>query len=124
VDLPGYGYAKISKNNRKNITNIVEQYLKLRIECTMLFLLIDIRLPPQAIDLDFVNLLGKEGIPFDILFTKIDKVSQLKKQKIVQQWQNILRLTWSTLPNMFLTSAIDMCGRDDILTRIASIIES
>jgi GTP-binding protein len=119
VDLPGYGYAKAGKGDRRRFANIIENYLKQREMLTLLFLLIDSRLAPQKNDLDFVQILGEEGIPFEIIFTKTDKISRSAVQKTIQQWQNALYETWEELPNMLLTSSEKRTGREEVLEHVA-----
>jgi GTP-binding protein len=118
TDLPGYGYAKVGKNKRHELMQIVENYLQQRTSLTLLFLLIDSRLPPQDIDLNFVRYLGEQGIPFDMVFTKTDKISASAKQKNLQLWNAALQPSWEKLPPMLFSSAVNGAGRQDILEEI------
>ncbi len=121
VDLPGYGYAQRGKDGREKIRIIIESYILERIELTNLFLLIDCRHEPQKIDLDFINWLGDNGIPFSLVFTKTDKLSKSRLQINTMQYLDKLNETWEELPPVFYTSAEHKAGRDEILDYIESI---
>ena len=118
VDLPGYGYAKISKSERQKFRLIIEQYLLLRKSLVCLFLLIDSRHEPQALDLQFLRWLGENKIPFAICFTKTDKLSKNQLHNSIQNYKNKLLLEWESLPQFFLSSAFNKTGKDEILTFI------
>ena len=123
VDLPGYGYASISKTMREKWTKMIRDYLLLRENLQVVFVLVDSRLEPQKIDLDFINSLGEDGVPFAIIFTKTDKLSANKVQGNVQRLKNKLAESWEEMPYMMLSSAETGKGRDEILTFIEQINE-
>jgi len=118
VDLPGYGYAGVSKKDRNNWLNFINEYLLKRENLTCLFVLIDARLKPQAIDLEFINNLGENEIPFVIVFTKMDKVSKLQLKKNTELFFKELKMTWDELPQYFISSSKTASGRDHILDYI------
>ncbi len=118
VDLPGYGYAKVSQNSRRRWEQMIENYLRKRENLTNVFVLIDSRHSPQKIDLEFVNQLGKWEIPFCLVFTKADKETQKEVAKNVKDFLNAMRKTWQFLPQHFVTSAVKKLGRDKILAFI------
>ena len=121
VDLPGYGYAKVSKTARASWSKMISHYLRRRENLTCLFVLIDSRLPPQAIDLEFMEMLGTEGIPFVLVFTKADKQSVSRTQVLVNDYLAALRPTWDELPRYFVTSATSKQGRDELLGFITDV---
>ena len=121
VDLPGYGYASISKTMREKWTAMIDHYLALRPNLQLVFVLIDARLDPQKNDLDFINRLGENSIPFAIIFTKTDKVSKLKVSQNVAKFKEKMSETWEELPTFFLSSAEKGDGRDEILGYIEGI---
>lgn len=121
VDLPGYGYASISKTMRDKWTTMIDHYLTLRPNLQLVFVLIDSRLDPQKNDLDFINGLGEKGVPFAIVFTKTDKVSKLKVSQNVAKFKEKMMETWEELPPLFLSSAEKGDGRDEILGYIEAI---
>lgn len=121
VDLPGYGYASISKSMREKWTAMIDHYLALRPNLQLVFVLIDSRLEPQKNDLDFINRLGENGVPFSVIFTKTDKVSKLKVSQNVEKFKEKMLETWEELPPFFLSSAEKGDGRDEILDYIESI---
>lgn len=118
VDLPGYGYAQRSKNDRIKLENMIKSYILNREEMTNLFVLIDSRHKPQRIDMEFMNWLGENGIPFSIVFTKLDKVSPSAGKKLLEIYCNALLEQWEELPPIFRTSSQDRRGRDAILDYI------
>jgi GTP-binding protein len=118
VDLPGYGYAKTGRTMRNTIAHLINAYLRQRTALVLLFLLIDSRIAPQKIDMEFIDFLGNEGIPFNIIFTKTDKISQSSVKKTILQWKHILRSTWEELPTMLLSSSTKGTGRTEILAAI------
>jgi GTP-binding protein len=115
VDLPGYGFAKVSQSQRRNWEQMIENYLRKRETLVNVFALIDSRHSPQKIDLDFLTQLGKWEIPFSLVFTKADKESQKEVSKNVKAFLDAMRETWQFLPRHFVTSAIKKMGRDKIL---------
>jgi GTP-binding protein len=121
VDLPGYGYAKLGKDSRRKIRTIIDTYLCRRVELTCLFVLIDSRLEPQRIDLEFIGMLGESGIPFAIIFTKSDKISNGRLRENVEKYRLCLLESWEELPPMFCTSATHGKGRDEVLDYIEKI---
>jgi GTP-binding protein len=118
VDLPGYGFAKVSQSQRKKWEKMIEDYLRKRPNLVMVFVLIDSRHSPQQIDLGFVNTLGKWQIPFCLVFTKADKENQRTVSKNVKDFLDRMRESWQFLPQHFVTSTIKKMGRDKILGRI------
>lgn len=121
VDLPGYGYAQRGKEGREQIRKIIDSYILNRDELTCLFLLLDSRHEPQKIDLDFINWLGEEQVPFAIVFTKIDKMSKGKLKDNTRAYLDKLKETWEELPPVFYTSSEHRLGGDDILDYIDGI---
>lgn len=124
VDLPGYGYARRGKEGREKIQEIIEQYILERLQLTSLFVLIDCRHEPQVIDLEFMEWLGENGVPFSIIFTKNDKISQTRLNENVTRYKNKLLETWEELPPLFYTSSEKRKGRDEILDYIDNINDS
>ena len=118
VDLPGYGFAKVSQSQRKKWEKMIEDYLRKRSNLVMVFVLIDSRHSPQKIDLEFVNTLGEWQIPFCLVFTKADKEKQRVVSKNVKDFLERMRESWQFLPQHFVTSTIKKMGRDKILERI------
>ena len=118
VDLPGYGFAKVSQTQRKKWEKMIEDYLRKRANLVMVFILIDSRHSPQKIDLEFVNTLGKWQVPFCLVFTKADKENQRTVSMNVKAFLEKMRESWQFLPQHFVTSTIKKLGRDKILTRI------
>ncbi|MDX1936904.1 MAG: ribosome biogenesis GTP-binding protein YihA/YsxC [Flavihumibacter sp.] len=115
VDLPGYGYAKVSQRDRRRWEQMIENYLRKRENLSYVFVLIDSRHEPQKIDLDFINQLGSWQIPFALIFTKADKENQRTVAANVKAFHSKMRETWQFLPPHFVTSAIKKQGRDKIL---------
>lgn len=124
VDLPGYGYAKRSKREQDKLVDMIRRYIALRQQMVNLFVLIDSRLEPQRIDLDFIDWLGENGVPFSIVFTKADKLSRAKTMDNVQKFMQRLEAQWEELPPYFVTSAENRQGRDEVLDYIESINQS
>ena len=114
VDLPGYGFAKVSQNSRNRWEQMIENYLRKRENLINVFILIDSRHAPQKLDLDFVNQLGKWEIPFCLVFTKSDKETQKLVSLHVRSFLDRMRETWQFLPQHFVTSAVKKLGRDKI----------
>lgn len=121
VDLPGYGYAKLSKKHRDSLEKMIQGYLQYRENMACAFVLIDGYIPPQAIDLEFVNWMGQSRIPFVLVFTKLDRLSKAEKNKNVDAFKNELLKTWNEVPPFFLTSSAEKLGREEILAFIESI---
>ena len=124
VDLPGYGYAKRGKKATEKLQNIIEHYILDREQLTCLFVLIDSRLSPQKIDLEFIEWLGEHGIPFGIIFTKADKNKAGELKKNVTEFLNTLQAQWEELPPHFITSSEKRIGRDEFLDYIDQINQS
>lgn len=122
VDLPGYGFAKRSKKVLDEINNMISSYILHREELLNVFLLIDIRHDPQKIDLEFMEWLGTNGIPFSIVFTKADKLGPVKARMNVEKYLKSLLDTWEELPPHFITSSEKKTGRDELLTYIEEIL--
>lgn len=118
VDLPGYGYAQRSKADRAKLETMIKNYILTREQMTNLFLLIDSRHKPQKIDLEFMNWLGENGVPFCIVFTKLDKLTPTAGKKQVAAYCETLLEEWEELPPIFRTSSEDRRGRDAILDYI------
>lgn len=118
VDLPGYGYAQRSKADRIRLEKIIRDYVLHREQMTNLFVLVDSRLKPQAIDMEFMEWLGENGIPFSIVFTKLDKLSPNAGKKLTGDYCAALLERWEELPPIFKTSSQDRRGRDAILDYI------
>ena len=121
VDLPGYGYATAGKKMREQLKSIIESYILYREQLTAVFLLIDSRLEAQQIDLDFMAWLGENGIPFSIVFTKLDKLSNSRARENTDAYKAKLLEQWEELPPIFLTSSEKRQGRDELLNYIESI---
>lgn len=124
VDLPGYGYARRNKNQQEQLTKIIEDYVLDREELTCLFVLVDSRLEPQKIDLEFVEWLGENSVPFGLVFTKADKNSRNLTQKNVQAFLRALKEQWEELPPHFVTSSVQGLGRNELLNYIEQVNRS
>ena len=121
VDLPGYGYARRGMKGQEQIRTIIEDYILEREQMTNLFLLIDSRLEPQKIDMEFMEWLGENGIPFSIIFTKADKLKGGRLKMNINAYIRELRKQWEELPPYFVSSSEDRMGRTEILDYIESI---
>lgn len=121
VDLPGYGYARVSKSSKKVFQKFITQYFGLREQLVTAFVLVDIRHTPQPIDLEFMQWLGENGIPFSIIFTKADKLRPQAIENHVEAYKNILLETWEEAPNYFITSSSKNIGKDDVLEYIDTL---
>ncbi|WP_114781417.1 ribosome biogenesis GTP-binding protein YihA/YsxC [Botryobacter ruber] len=121
VDLPGYGYAKVSKDSRESWRKMINFYFQKRENLTCVFVLIDSRHEPLKQDLDFINQLGTMGVPFVLVFTKTDKQSSIKTDATIAAYVRTLKKTWDELPRMFKTSSVDQTGRDEILKFIDEV---
>ncbi|MEP6617261.1 MAG: ribosome biogenesis GTP-binding protein YihA/YsxC [Ginsengibacter sp.] len=118
VDLPGYGFAKISQSSRRRWEQMIENYLRKRENLLTVFVLLDSRHTPQKIDLEFLSKLQKWEVPFSLVFTKADKSTQATVSKNVKLFLEAMKKTWQFLPRHFVTSAIKKMGRDKILAFI------
>lgn len=123
VDLPGYGYAKTSKSQRSGFAKIITDYVFGCEKMYFLFVLVDSRLEPQRIDLEFIHLLGEHSIPFGLIFTKGDKLSKAQLQKSVEIYSRTLSEEWAELPPMFVSSSRTSAGRDEILEFVDKILK-
>ena len=121
VDLPGYGYAKRSKKEVEKLDQMIRGYILQREQLVNVFVLVDVRLEPQKIDLEFIQWLGESSIPFAIVFTKADKLTPNKARQAMEAYKKKLSETWEEMPPMFLTSAEKKDGRDDVLNYIEQI---
>lgn len=121
VDLPGYGYAQRGKKAMDKLTNLINYYVLEREQLTCLFVLIDLRLDPQKKDIDFLNFVGENGIPFSIIFTKADKLKKQQVQPAVDKYIKFLEKSWEELPPYFVTSSESRLGREEVLDYIESI---
>jgi len=121
VDLPGYGYARVSKSTKKVFQKFITNYFEKRKQLVSAFVLVDIRHTPQPIDLEFMQWLGENMIPFSIIFTKADKLKPKAIESHVETYKNILLETWEEMPNYFVTSASKKIGKDALLEYIDSI---
>lgn len=124
VDLPGYGYAKRSKKDTEILGRIIKYYVTERRQLTCLFVLIDSRLAPQKIDIEFITMLGEKGVPFGIIFTKADKSSASKVAQNVKTFCQKLKESWEELPPYFVTSSENGRGRDEVLCYIEEVIKT
>ena len=123
VDLPGYGYAKVSKNQRDKWQKLISNYLLKRTELTLVFVLLDARLEPQKIDLEFMNWCGENQVPFVMVFTKIDKLSSSELQRNLAKYKKEMLKQWEELPQIFTTSATASAGRDPVLNYIEAVLK-
>lgn len=123
VDLPGYGYAKVSKNQRDKWQKLISNYLLKRTELTLVFVLLDARLDPQKIDLEFMNWCGENQVPFVMAFTKIDKLSSSELQRNLAKYKKEMLKQWEELPQIFTTSATASAGRDPVLNYIEAVLK-
>lgn len=121
VDLPGYGYAKRSKTQGAKLEQIISSYVLDREQMTLLFVLVDSRLAPQKIDLEFFEWLGENGVPFAIIFTKTDKLKKTEIKSNIEAYKKRLLEQWEELPPCFLTSSETAMGREEVLQYIAEI---
>jgi len=121
VDLPGYGYARVSKSAKKTFQKFITNYFSKRKQLVSAFVLVDIRHKPQPIDLEFMQWLGENMIPFSIIFTKADKLKPKVIDQHVEDYKIIMLEAWEEMPNYFVTSASKKIGQDDVLDYIDSI---
>ncbi len=115
VDLPGYGYARRDKSSRDRLRKIIEGYILGRSQMTNLFVLVDSRHAPQKIDMEFIEWLGENGVPFSIVFTKTDKLGKNAAERNIQNYCKVLLETWEELPPVFVTSSETGAGREELL---------
>ena len=121
VDLPGYGYARLGKDSRDSLRRMIEDYVLERKELVLLFVLLDCRHEPQKIDLEFIQWLGEEGVPFALVFTKADKLSKGRLAANVEAYKAKLHEEWEELPPIFVTSSEERMGRNELLGYIEEI---
>ena len=124
VDLPGYGWAKVSKSFKEKWEKMTKEYLLKREKLTCVFVLVDIRHKPQKLDVEFINWLGQVGIPFSIIFTKADKLSKSKVEASMVTYKETLQASWDELPPTFCTSSVSKKGKDEVLNYIQDIIDN
>ena len=124
VDLPGYGWAKVSKTKRSEFGSIITSYLENRETLACTFILIDCRVPPQPIDLRFIDWMGESGLPFSLIFTKADKLSKNKVQASVAAFRREMLKTWEAMPPYMVTSSMQKSGKDDVLNFIQGILDN
>lgn len=124
VDLPGYGYAQVSKKLRRSFQQMIERYLKARKTLVNAFVLIDSHIPPQRVDLEFCNWLGEQQIPFLLVFTKTDRQPMAETNEQVAAFQQKMREQWEQLPPHFLTSSVRRTGREEVLHFISQTLDS
>lgn len=123
VDLPGYGYAKVAKTERAKFSKLILDYVTKSEKMVFLFVLVDSRLEPQRIDLEFINMLGENQVPFGLVFTKADKQSENQTISNIAYYKRVLRATWDELPLMFVTSSKTGKGREDILDFVDTCLD-
>lgn len=123
VDLPGYGYARTSKTQRGEFSKLITDYVLRCEKLHFLFVLVDIRLEPQKIDLRFIEMLGQNGVPFGIIFTKADKLSPTQARRSVERFRAALAEQWEEFPPMFVSSSARGTGRDEILAFIGRCLD-
>jgi GTP-binding protein len=123
VDLPGYGYARTSQTVRQDFSTLITDYVIKAKGLHFLFVLVDSRHEPMKIDLDFMQLLGREGVPFGVVFTKVDKQSQRLTNKNIETYRQTLLQWWEELPPMFVTSSEKRLGRDEIIAFVEGCLQ-
>ena len=124
VDLPGYGYAKVSKDKRKTFQEFIKDYFNKRKQLVCSFVLVDSRHEPQKTDLEFMAFLGENGIPFCIVFTKTDKLNKSMLPKNIKNYKKVLLETWEELPPYFISSSTNKAGKEEILDYIDQVNKS
>lgn len=124
VDLPGYGYASRGKEIREQLARMIKSYIMKREQMVNLFVLVDSRHKPQKIDLEFITWLGENGVPFSLVFTKLDKLGNQAGLRNVEEYKQALTEQWEELPPAFVTSSVDGRGRDELLDYIEQINKS
>jgi GTP-binding protein len=123
VDLPGYGYARVSKKSKKTFQKFITEYFEKRKQLVLAFVLVDIRHQPQPIDLEFMAYLGNQQIPFHIIFTKADKLKPKASLLAVEQYREKMLEFWEEMPQYFVTSSAHNTGREELLQYIAQLNE-
>ena len=123
VDLPGYGYAKASKDSRTHFNELIRGYISTRKNLMCLLVLIDSRLEPQKIDVEFLSFLGENQIPFVLVFTKADKLSQNQVNKNIESFKRLMLQDWESVPEIFISSVKDKSGKLEILNFIEHTIK-
>lgn len=123
VDLPGYGYAKVPKHLKQSFGEMISNYILEREELANLFILVDARHEPLDIDVEFINNMGEQGVPFSIVFTKADKLSKAALARNIQAYETRLLEVWEELPPIFVTSSEKGQGREELLYYIGKILE-
>ena len=123
VDLPGYGFAQRSKKDREAWKIMLDNYIKNRKNLVSMFVLVDSRIEPQKIDLEFINHLGELQMPFSIIFTKVDKIKDIELQRNLQAYKEKRAEEWEEMPNIFITSSEKEVGKDDVLNYIDGLNE-
>ena len=118
VDLPGYGYARVGESLRQQFEKMIRDYILKRENLVCLFVLVDSRLEPQRIDLEFMEWLGENGVPFVMVFTKADKLTATQRRDCIANYQRVMLDTWETTPMAFMTSAEKHLGREELLDYI------
>lgn len=121
VDLPGYGYARVSKTTKKTFQKFITNYFEQRKQLVCAFVLVDIRHEPQKIDLEFMQWLGENAVPFAIVFTKADKLKPLAIERNIATYQEILLKSWEAMPPYFITSAENYIGKEELVGYIEDI---
>lgn len=121
VDLPGYGYASRGKETREQLARMIKSYIMQRQQMVNLFVLVDSRHKPQKIDMEFITWLGENGVPFSIVFTKLDKLGSVAGVRNVEEYKQALLEQWEELPPVFVTSSVDGRGREELLDYIEQI---
>lgn len=124
VDLPGYGYASVSKTKQRAWSPMIETYLVKKETLVTTFILLDARLDPQKIDVEFIQWMGEEGLPFALVFTKTDKISRNEMMLSRKKWEQKLQEHWEEFPPIFITSAEEGKGREELLSYIDSLLTS
>ena len=124
VDLPGYGYARVSKKSKKTFQKFITQYFEQRRQLVMAFVLVDIRHKPQPIDVEFMAYLGHQQIPFHIIFTKADKLKPMAQTEAVKKYEQELLNHWEEMPQCFSTSSSNGQGREELLSYIDRLNQS
>ncbi len=123
VDLPGYGYARTSKSMRQEFSKLIVNYVTKCEKMYMLFVLVDSRHEPQKIDLEFMEMLGENGIPFGIVFTKFDKLNAVQRKRNIETYKDRLLEHWEELPPMFKTSSENRVGKEELLNYIGECLK-
>lgn len=118
VDLPGYGYARVSKSEKKTFQKLITEYFEKRLQMVLAFVLVDCRHEPQPVDMDFMQWMGENGIPFHIIFTKADKLKPQALKRNIERYTEEMLKTWEEMPKYFVTSATDFSGKEEVLNYI------